>query len=103
MTIKDESLTVTRNHILGEVKANTDGSFRLSSSMDMGLTRLNPGLAAGFPWVSKLAALYELYEMLSFEVTYQPVSSVLAGGDVVWYIDYEVDGTQPQSVNDMFQ
>lgn len=79
------------------VSANNDGSFRLTSSTDAGITSLNPGNSS-MGWLSQVATAYTKYQVLHFQLEYIPSASTTSVGNVALYIDYEGNDPVPDDI-----
>lgn len=87
---------IEQDEFVGLINGNTSfGSVAYS---------IQPGLAAVFPWGSKVANLYERYRILSCEFYYKPtVSPYAVGGQqgkVVLSIDYDAAEGPPTTIQE---
>lgn len=58
---------------------------------------INPGLAASFPWLSRIAANYESYKFESLSFSYETEAPTSLGGSLMLAVDY--DATDPAPIN----
>jgi hypothetical protein len=73
-----------------------------ATSYNAGSVTIQPGLDGSFPWLSKIAKLYERYEVLEIEYYYKPtVSPYAAGGQtgkVILACDFDAISSPPETV-----
>jgi hypothetical protein len=78
-----------------EYVADIDGSVAFATTA----YRVNPGLAATFPWLSQQAVSWERYKFLELEAYYEPVVSAYAtngqSGKIIIGIDYDAGDSPP--------
>lgn len=64
---------------------------------DLTAVAINPGQAATFPWLSKIAANYESYVFDSLKFCYETEAPSSLGGTLVLTVDYDASDSAPVS------
>lgn len=72
-----------------------DISGSVNFSTGSGKISINPGLAGTFPWLARLAAMYQKYVMVELKVRYKSMAPTDATGSVMLAFDYEPDDALP--------
>lgn len=61
---------------------------------------INPALPSAFPWLSRLAPLFETYEVVDFAIKYVPACSTTTPGFVMIGFDYDSYDSVPLNMSD---
>lgn len=92
-------MVVAETEYIAEVVSNSTGFSVLSSYA------INPGQAASFPWLSRIAQNFEKYRFLELRWIYKPEVSQFANngqtGKILMSVDYDASDAQPSSKQQM--
>lgn len=84
--------TVYHREFLGSIHANASNDFSIVKTI-----ALNPGIAAGFPWLSATAKNYESYRFNKLSIEYIPICPTTTPGKVSMLIDYDALDDPPSN------
>ncbi len=67
---------------------------------DVGSLKIQPGLSTSFPWLSNLASLWDMYNVINITFRYVPTCATSTSGSLMLAFDYDAYDAQPGSKND---
>jgi len=80
---------IRHSEYVGEVSGSVN--FNLSASV------IQPGLSGLFPWLAKVAALYESYQFNYLAFSFKTEKSTATNGAVMMAVDFDVSDSPPPS------
>jgi len=69
--------------------------IRGSTAFQVNAIPVNPGLASSFPWLSRMASMYESYQIKALRYEYRTETSTNAVGSVMGAVDYDASDPPP--------
>lgn len=84
-----DGLRIVHREYVGDVNTNTSG-FAVVNTL-----QINPGLSGVFPWLSLIAANFEVYEFHRLKFVYQAAAPTSQAGTLFMAIDYDAADSAP--------
>lgn len=93
----DGSLRVRHHEMVQDTVTDVANVFQLVHGF-----YINPGSGALFPWLSSIAAQYEMYQFNSLSFEYKTQCTTANTGNITFAIDYDANDDYPTSREDLF-
>lgn len=94
LTRRGRTAIFTKTESLGSFSASGAG-FAVLSGFGTGTTRINPGNAFVFPWLSRLAPMYEKYRFRSLKFSAVPGNATTINGRLYMMVDTDPNDVIP--------
>jgi len=92
VTLPNGDSRIVHREYIADVIANGVGP---PTTFDVNAYAINPGQAATFPWLSRIASNYESYKFRQLRFIYSTEASSSLGGSVILAVDYDAKDPAP--------